>query len=49
VKAVWKPSAERSGEGVTNRGWGGVGSVIDGFEPNGEPDAPRTQYEEHLF
>jgi uncharacterized protein len=49
VKAIWKPPAERSGEGVSNRGWGGVGSVIDGFEPNGEPDAARTVYEEHLF
>ena len=49
VKAVWKPKEKRSGEGVSNRGWGGVGSAIDAFEPSGEPDMPREQYEEHIF
>ena len=47
VKAVWKPKNERSAEGVSNRGWGGVASAIDAFEPSGEPDMPQ-QYEEHV-
>ena len=49
VKAVWKPKEKRSAEGVSNRGWGGVGSAIDAFEPTGEPDMPREQYQEHVF
>jgi len=49
VKAVWKPKEKRSGAGVSNRGWGGVGSAIDAFEPSGEPDMDRAQYEEHIF
>lgn len=40
VKAVWRPAAERSIEGLSNRGWAGLDGVIEGFEPNGEPDAP---------
>jgi uncharacterized protein len=49
VKAVWKPKEQRNADGVSNRGWGGVGSAISGFEPNGEPDLERAQYEEHIF
>ncbi len=49
VRAVWKPKAERSAEGVSNRGWGSVASVIDAFEWTGEPDADRSVYEEHIF
>ncbi len=49
VRAVWKPAAERSGEGVSNRGWGGVGSAITAFEATGEPDVDRTKFEEHIF
>jgi uncharacterized OB-fold protein len=49
VRAVWKPKNERSAEGVSNRGWGGVSSCIDAFEPSGEPDMPREQFEEHIF
>ena len=49
VKAVWKPKEKRSGEGVGNRGWGGVGSAITGFEPSGEPDMEKSKYEEHIF
>ena len=49
VRAVWKPKSERSGEGVSNRGWGSVASVIDAFEPTGEPDMERSKYEEHIF
>lgn len=49
VRAVWRPPAERSAEGITNRGWGSVGSAIDAFTPTGEPDAPPEQYAEHLF
>ena len=40
LKAIWKPSEERSLAGLSNRGWGGLDGVIVGFEPNGEPDAP---------
>ena len=49
VRAVWKPKNERSGDAVSNRGWGSVASAIDAFEPTGEPDMPREQYEEHIF
>ena len=49
VKAIWKPKNERSAEGVSNRGWGGVGSAIDAFEPSGEPDMDRAKFEEHIF
>jgi uncharacterized OB-fold protein len=49
VKAVWKPKAERTTEGITNRGWGGVGSIVAAFEATGEPDAAETAYKEHLF
>ena len=49
VKAIWKPKDQRSGAGVDSRGWGGVGSVIEGFEPNGEPDMPREKFQEHIF
>ena len=43
VRAVWKPKNERSAEGVSNRGWGSVASVIDAFEWTGEPDADRVR------
>ncbi|MBI2709242.1 MAG: Zn-ribbon domain-containing OB-fold protein [Actinobacteria bacterium] len=49
VKAVWKPESERSTEGISSRGWGGVSSVIDSFEPTGEPDAPPDEYRDHVF
>jgi uncharacterized OB-fold protein len=49
VRAVWKPKNERSAEGVSNRGWGSVSSVIDAFEPTGEPDMDRAKFEEHIF
>lgn len=49
VKAVWRPESERSVEGLSNRGWGGVAGVIDAFEPTGEPDAPLDQIREHMI
>jgi uncharacterized OB-fold protein len=49
VRAKWKPKEQRSAEGVSNRGWGGVGSCIDAFEATGEPDMPPDQFEEHMF
>jgi uncharacterized OB-fold protein len=49
VRAVWKPPSERNADGVSNRGWGSVASVIDAFEWTGEPDADRALYEEHIF
>lgn len=49
VKARWKPPAERSVEGMSNRGWGGFGDVVESFEATGEPDAPEEVYKEHIF
>jgi uncharacterized OB-fold protein len=49
VKAVWRPPAERSTEGISNRGWGSVSGAIDAFEPTGEPDADYDEYKEHIF
>ncbi|HEY8527904.1 MAG TPA: Zn-ribbon domain-containing OB-fold protein [Acidimicrobiales bacterium] len=49
VRAVWQPPAERSVEGLSNRGWGGVAGVISSFEPTGEPDADPEQFQEHIF
>lgn len=49
VRAKWKPAGERSVDGMSNRGWGGLGDVVDSFEATGEPDAPEEMYKEHLF
>jgi uncharacterized protein len=46
VRAVWKPPAERSVLDVDNR-WGGTGSVIERWEPTGEPDVPFERIMEH--
>ena len=49
VKAIWVPKGKRKVEGISNRGWGGLGSVITAFEPSGEPDAAPEVYKEHIF
>jgi uncharacterized OB-fold protein len=49
LKAIWVPKKDRKVEGISNRGWGGLGSVISSFEPSGEPDAPREVFKEHIF
>ncbi len=49
VRAVWKPPEERSVDGLSARGWGGVAGVIDSFESTGEPDADPEHYQEHIF
>jgi uncharacterized OB-fold protein len=49
VKARWKPASQRSVEGMSNRGWGGFGDVVESFEATGEPDADPNIYKEHLF
>jgi uncharacterized OB-fold protein len=49
VKAVWKPKAERTAEGISNRGWGGLGTIVEAFEATGEPDATEDIYKEHIF
>lgn len=49
VKAVWKPREERTAEGISNRGWGGISGVVSAFEPTGEPDATSEVYKEHIF
>ena len=49
VKGVWVPKKDRKVEGISNRGWGGLGSVITSFEATGEPDATPDVYKEHIF
>jgi uncharacterized OB-fold protein len=49
VRAIWRPPGERTADGISSRGWGGLDSVITSFEPTGEPDAPPDQYTEHMF
>jgi hypothetical protein len=49
VKAKWKPRDQRTAEGISNRGWGGLGSVVESFEATGEPDASADAYKEHIF
>lgn len=49
VKARWLPEAERTAEGVNNRGWGSVTGAISAFEPTGEPDAAPEDYMDHVF
>jgi uncharacterized protein len=49
VRAIWKPPEKRNAEGISNRGWGSVSSVIDAFEATGEPDMDRAKFEEHIF
>jgi uncharacterized OB-fold protein len=46
LRAVWKAAAERSVADVDNR-WGGTGSVIERWEPTGEPDLPFEKIMEH--
>jgi uncharacterized protein len=49
VKAVWRPEGERTVDGISNRGWGGLDGAIEGFEPTGEPDVPLEKIREHMF
>ena len=49
VRARWAPAGERSTEGISNRGWGGLTGAIEAFEPTGEPDADYDSYKEHIF
>jgi uncharacterized OB-fold protein len=49
VRAVWRPEGERNVEGISNRGWGGLDGVLEGFEPTSEPDAPPEAYQDHIF
>jgi uncharacterized OB-fold protein len=49
VRAVWKPPDERSVEGLSARGWGGVAGAIASFEATGEPDADPERFREHIF
>jgi uncharacterized OB-fold protein len=49
VRAVWKPPEERSVEGLSARGWGGVAGAVASFEPTGEPDADPEHFREHIF
>jgi uncharacterized OB-fold protein len=49
VKAAWKPPAERTAAGFSNRGWAGLGGIIEAFEATGEPDATADVYKDHIF
>jgi uncharacterized OB-fold protein len=49
VKATWKPPADRTTEGQSARGWGSVAGAIDGFEPTGEPDLPKSAFRDHII
>ncbi|MCU4184175.1 Zn-ribbon domain-containing OB-fold protein [Acidiferrimicrobium sp. IK] len=49
VRAVWKPVEERDVSHISNRGWGGLDSVISSFEATGEPDASEDSYEEYAL
>jgi uncharacterized OB-fold protein len=49
VKAVWATPEDREGEeGGGMRGWGLTGAIKH-WEPSGEPDAPREEYQEHIL
>lgn len=49
VKAVWATPEERAGEeGGGMRGWG-LTAAVKHWEPSGEPDTPREQYQEHIL
>jgi len=48
VKAVWASPDERSEEGGGMRGWG-LTTAVKHWEPSGEPDLPREQYQEHVL
>lgn len=48
VKAVWASPDERSEEGGGMRGWG-LTTAVKHWEPSGEPDAPRDEYQEHIL
>lgn len=47
VKAVWADSAPDE-EGGGMRGWG-VGAMVRHWEPTGEPDEPRSHFQEHIL
>ena len=49
VRAVWKPTAERTTKGHSARGWGNVEGCISSFEATGEPDVPHSEFEEHVI
>jgi uncharacterized OB-fold protein len=47
VKAVWQDPDKREPDD-DSRGWG-LGTAIENWIPNGEPDAPREHYAEHIL
>jgi hypothetical protein len=49
LKAVWKPPAERSVEGMDNRFGGVWEQVIDRWESTGEPDVSFESFKEHTW
>jgi len=45
IEAVWAPPGEREGD---DRGYG-LGTAVSGWRPTGEPDAPRSAYQDHTL
>jgi uncharacterized OB-fold protein len=48
VKAVWNEPGQVEEEGGGQRGWG-VGVMVKHWEPSGEPDVDRAQFQEHIL
>ncbi|CUU56070.1 hypothetical protein Ga0074812_106325 [Parafrankia irregularis] len=49
VAAAWLPPEERDTSALTNRGWGAVDGVIEGWRPTGEPDVAVADAIERVF
>ena len=45
VEAVWAPPGEREPD---DRGYA-LGTAVSGWRPTGEPDAPKTAYQDHTL
>ena len=48
VRAVWKPRSERDLDDVDNR-WGAWDTVIERWEPTGEPDMDPRPLQQYAF
>jgi uncharacterized OB-fold protein len=48
MRAIFHPAAERTIDEMDNR-WGNTGTVIERWEPTGEPDVPFEEFSEHAF
>jgi uncharacterized OB-fold protein len=48
VKAVWRPEAERRAD-ASGGMQSGMGDAIEVWVPTGEPDADRSEFQEHIL